>query len=175
MATGRRLGNGGPRIRMYSWDHLDTVNNELEWARRYHFSPSGMLAEAMGEAGGYEGGIWPHAQNITCEAFSVSVSSADFELHIARALQLINPGIPSIRPRHERTLSFWLSGNALLLAGVTWGAYLSSGISWAMLNGMLTPSSDLNTSIKALVPLVTNERVTNCVDAKCRLYGQGVH
>ncbi|KAH8032287.1 hypothetical protein HPB51_024064 [Rhipicephalus microplus] len=175
MATGRSFGAGGPRGKMYSWDHPEVVNKEIEWACHYSLSPSGMLAEAMGEAGGYEGGVWPHAQTITSEAFSVAVSSADFELRIARALQLIEPGTPSIRPGHERTLSYCFSGNALLLAGVSWGAYLSSGIDWALLNGMLTPSSDLTTTIKALVPLVTNGRVTNCVDAKRRLYRQGVH
>ncbi|KAL3248835.1 hypothetical protein MRX96_056325 [Rhipicephalus microplus] len=132
-----------------------------------------MLAEATGVADGYEGGVWPHARTFACDAFSVVVSSTDYELRIARALQLIEPGTPSVVPRHERSLSYWFSGNALLLAGVTWGAYLSSGANRALINGMLTPSSDLTTSMKAVVPLVTDDRVTNCVHAKRRLYRQG--
>lgn len=173
MSSGGRFGAGGPRGKRYSWDNPDTVSTEFEWARRYVLAPSGTLVEATGVADGYDGGVWPHARTFACDAFSVVVSSADYELRIARALHLIEPGTPSVVPRHERSLSYWFSGNALLLAGVTWGAYLSSGANWALINGMLTPSSDLTTSIKALVPLVTNDRFTNCVDAKRRLYRQG--
>lgn len=44
-----------------------------------------------------------------------------------------------------------------------------------MLNGLLTPSSDLNTSLKSLVPLVTNGRMTNCIVSKRGLYKEGKH
>ncbi|KAH7964149.1 hypothetical protein HPB51_027614 [Rhipicephalus microplus] len=172
MISGRRFGINGPRVKQYGFDDPDTVSGQVEWARRYNTSPSGMLAEGMAVAEGYLGGVWPHARTFACNSFSVVVSTADHELRIARALQLIEPGTPSVVPRHGRSLSFWLSGNALLLAGVTWGAYLSSGANWAMINGMLTPSSEMTTSIKALVPLVTN-RVINCVDTKRRLYRNG--
>ncbi|KAH8027995.1 hypothetical protein HPB51_012284 [Rhipicephalus microplus] len=104
MSSGRRFGAGGPRGKVYSWDDADTVSREIEWAKRFVLSPSGMLAEAMGVADGYEGGVWPHAQTFACNAFSIAVSSTDFDLRIARALQLIEPGTPSIVPRHER---FW--------------------------------------------------------------------
>ncbi|KAH8038339.1 hypothetical protein HPB51_001122 [Rhipicephalus microplus] len=172
LAVKARFGVNGPRVRGYSFEVPSTLNREFEWARRYHISPSGMLAEGVAEVRGYTGDTWPHAQGFVCDAYSVVVSTADHELRLARALQLIESGTPSVVPRHERSLSFWLSGNALLLAGVT-SAYLSSGINWAMLNGMLTPSSEKTTSIKALVPLVTNNRITNCVDVKRRLYREG--
>ncbi|KAL3246454.1 hypothetical protein MRX96_057664 [Rhipicephalus microplus] len=160
MISGRRFGINGPRVKQYGFDDPDTVSGKVEWPRRYNISPSGMLAEGMAVAEGYLGGVWPHARAFACNSFSVVVSTADHELRIARALQLIEQGTPSVVPRHGRSLSFWLSGNALLLAGVTWGAYLSSGANWAMINGMLTPSSEMTTSIKALVPLVTNKSST---------------
>ncbi|KAL3206993.1 hypothetical protein MRX96_052740 [Rhipicephalus microplus] len=173
MFGGRRFGAGGPRVRRYSWEAPDMVNQEIEWARRPILSPSGMLAESWATMEGYEDGVWPHGTSFVSEACSVVVSSADYELRMARALELIEPGIPTLAPRHERTLSYWFRGNALLLAGVTWGAYLSSGVNWALLNGMLTPSSEMTTSLKALVPLVTNQRVINCADVKRKLYLRG--
>lgn len=68
------------------------------------------------------------------------------------------------------SLSYWLSGNAMLMAGICYGAYLSFGLDWAMVNGLVTLNSDLTTSVKKLIPLCTNGRVQNCVDAKRGLY-----
>ncbi|KAL3194919.1 hypothetical protein MRX96_045831 [Rhipicephalus microplus] len=54
MSGGRRFGAGGPRVRRYSWEAPEMVNQEIEWARRLILSPSGMLA-VMGYGGGVRG------------------------------------------------------------------------------------------------------------------------
>ncbi|KAL3194417.1 hypothetical protein MRX96_016210 [Rhipicephalus microplus] len=79
-----------------------------------------------------------------------------------------NPDTVSTEFEWARRCVLAPSGTLVEATGVADG-----GANWALINGMLTPSSDLTTSIKALVPLVTNDRFTNCVDAKRRLYRQG--
>lgn len=104
MIGGARFEVHGPRIKQYDFDDPDVVSGQLEWARRYNISPSGMLAEGMAVAEGYLGGVWPHARGFVCDSYSVVVSTADHELRIARALQLIESGTPSVVPRHERSV-----------------------------------------------------------------------
>ncbi|KAL1480939.1 hypothetical protein MTO96_050618 [Rhipicephalus appendiculatus] len=105
--------------------------------------------------------------------YSLHVCEADYEVRMARALELVMPGRPSICPRQEASLSWWLSGNAIVMAGLSYGAFLAFGLDWAMVNGLVCLNSDLMTSVKRLLPLCTNGRVQNCVEAKRRLYLDG--
>lgn len=171
-ATGKHFGQGGPAIKQLGpWDDTARINDELDYARYYFLSPSGMLCEASADLKG--GAVFPSLGDITCSTFSLSVSEADYEIRMARALELIVPGNPSIRPRQEMSLTYWLSGNAMLMAGTVYGACLSFGLDWAMLNGLVTLHSDLTTSVRKLVPIYTNTRVQNCIEAKRSLYLEG--
>ncbi|KAL3211646.1 hypothetical protein MRX96_008356 [Rhipicephalus microplus] len=172
VASAKRFGRGASKVK-YSFKDATAIGSQMKWIRFYFVSPSGMLSEGTATATGYAGGTWPHMNSYTCDAYSVVVSEADYELRMARALELIEQGVPSVTPRNECTMSYWLSGNPMLLAGATWGAYLSFGLHWAILNGLLTPSSGLTSSIKMLLLLVTNGRVANCIDFKRRLYKDG--
>lgn len=175
VATGKRFGQGGPKVKKYKFDDDGAIGNQLEWIRFFFISPAGMLCEGTATSSTYSNDKWPQMNSFSCTAYSVVVSEADFEMRMARALQLVAPGTPSISPRQECGLSYWFSGNALLLTGATWGAYLSFGLDWAMLNGLITASSDLTTSVKKVVPLISNGRVTNCTDRKRSLYKETTH
>lgn len=171
-AAGKNFGQGGPPVKQLGpWDDLDRMNDELDWARYYTISPSGMLCEGSGDL--KPGGVWPSPNSVTCSAYSLVVSEADYEIRMARALELIAPGVPSIHPRHEMRLTYWPSGNAILMAGSVYGACLSFGLDWAMLNGLVTLHSDLTTSVKKLVPVYTNYWVQNNIEAKRELYLEG--
>ncbi|KAL1484989.1 hypothetical protein MTO96_032249 [Rhipicephalus appendiculatus] len=129
-----------------------------------------MLGEGVGTV--VVGVTWPTLSKVSSGAYSVHVSEADYEIRLSRALELVMPGRPSLCPRQEGSLSWWLSGNAITMAGLSYGAYLSFGLDWAMVNGLTCLNSDLMTSVKRLLPLCTNERVQNCGEAK-RLYLDG--
>lgn len=85
----------------------------------YHLAPSGVLCEGYGEMDSYARTDWPQLNSYACTAHLVVVSEADYEVKMARALELVMPGRPSVHLRHEMSLTYWLSGNALLQAGVT--------------------------------------------------------
>ncbi|KAL3218440.1 hypothetical protein MRX96_005946 [Rhipicephalus microplus] len=81
MIGGARFGVRGPRIKQYDFDDPDVVSGQLEWARRYNISPSGMLAEGMAVAEGYLGGVWPHARGFVCDfVFSCGKLLSDEEI-----------------------------------------------------------------------------------------------
>lgn len=171
-SQGKSFGQGGPKVKQLGpWDDRARINEEFDYIRWYFISPSGMLCEGVGNI--KNGGIWPSLDKLNCTSYSLSASEADYEIRMARALELIMPGSPPIHPRKDMSLTYWLSGNAVLMAGVTYGAYLSFGLDWAMLNGLVTMNSDITSSVKSVVPLITNKRVQNCVDMKRKMYLTG--
>lgn len=119
-AKGKNFGRGGPEAKKLGpWDDTGKVGGQLEWARFYHLAPSGVLCEGYGEMDSYARTDWPQLNSYACTAHLVVVSEADYEVKMARALELVMPGRPSVHLRHEMSLTYWLSGNALLQAGVT--------------------------------------------------------
>lgn len=127
VARGKNFGQGGPPIKMLGpWGDPDRVSQLLDYSRFYHLSPSGMLAEGTGDI--KPGAIWPSPNMIKGGAYSLVVSEADYEIRIAQALELIAPGVPSLRPRQETSLTYWFSANAILMAGAVYGACLSFGL-----------------------------------------------
>ncbi|KAL1471253.1 hypothetical protein MTO96_023764 [Rhipicephalus appendiculatus] len=168
MAAGSHFGQGGPDLKKLGTWVDETILGQTDYFRYLNLSPSGMLSEAEGET--ETGTEWPNLVRVTKAAYSLQVGEADYEVRVARSLELIEPGSASVHPRHEVSLSYWLSGNALLMAGLSYGAYLAYGLDWATLNGLVYLHSDLLVGVKKLVPLGTNGRVANCVEAKRRLY-----
>lgn len=174
VASGKRFGMGGPRAKKLGpWEDTAAVSSQLSLARYYFLAPSGMMCEGYGSVLMYGNGAWPQLDGYSSTTSSVVVSEADHAVRMARALDLVLPGRASVTPRQELSLTLWLSGNALLLSGATFSAYLSFGLDWAMLNGLLTLSSEMTTSLKKLVPICTNQRVQNSIEAKRQLYVDG--
>ncbi|CAN8031992.1 unnamed protein product, partial [Ixodes persulcatus] len=173
-ATGKRFGMGGSKAKQLGpWHDPTAVSGQLDFTRFFFVAPSGMMCEGFGTTATYSENTWPQLDSYSCTASSVSVSEADYGVRMARAVELVMPGRSSVVPRRELSLTLWFSGNALLLSGVTFAAYLSFGLDWAVLNGLLTISSEMVTSLKKLVPVCTNQRVLNCTDNKRQLYLEG--
>ncbi|KAL1486378.1 hypothetical protein MTO96_031413 [Rhipicephalus appendiculatus] len=170
VAAGTHFGRGGPGLRKLGTWVDETILGQTDYFRYLNLSPAGMLSEAEGET--ETGTEWPNLVRVTKSAYSLYVGEADYEVRVARALELLEPGSVSIRPRHEMSLTHWLSGNAIFMAGMSYGAYLAFGLDWATLNGLVYLHSDLLVAVRKVVPLMTNGRVTNCVEAKRHLYGE---
>lgn len=173
-ATGQMFGMGGSKVKQLGpWNDPSAISGQLDYARFFFVAPSGMMCEGFGVTATHSGNSWPQLDSFSCTASSISVSEADYGVRMARAIELVMPGRSSIVPRRELSLTLWFSGNALLLSGVTFAAYLSFGLDWAVLNGLLTISSEMMTSLKKLIPVCTNQRVTNCTENKRQLYLEG--
>ncbi|KAL3194423.1 hypothetical protein MRX96_016215 [Rhipicephalus microplus] len=133
-----------------------------------------MLSEGKATATGYAGGIWAHMNAFTSEtywprsarltmscAWLVLCSSSSLACHPSR----LDTSAPVVLAQWQRDAVGWCD----------MGRNLSFSLDWAMLNGLLTLSSDLTSSIKMLLPLVTNGHVTNCIDSKSKLYKEGAY
>lgn len=174
VASGKKFGVGGSKAkRLGPWSDPIAISGQLDYTRFFFVAPSGMMCEGSGVVTIHVAKSWPQLDSFSCTTSSVNVSEADFAVRVARAIELVMPGRSSITPRRELSLTLWLSGNALLLSGVTFAAYLSFGLDWAMLNGLLAVTSELTTSLKKLIPVCTNQRVSNCIDSKRQLYLDG--
>lgn len=168
-----RFDDEGPKLRHWPKRLATPMGGSmLAWLGWYNIAPSGMLHEAgmevednaflipgllqLGDIGGYEG--------------SVPCASACVEVRMGRALELIGGATVGVVPRKNGTLTPWLSANAVLLASATTTAYLSKGLTWASVNGLMNVSSDFQQHIEQYVPLVCAHRVSNSVAVKRQLY-----
>ncbi|KAH7972352.1 hypothetical protein HPB52_011185 [Rhipicephalus sanguineus] len=152
---------GYPKLKSWpsagTWDA--TFPQMLVWMGWYNIGQSGMLPETFSDVASATS--WPPGfGSLHPGAPSLVVGTATPADRMGRALGMVDADVNLYVPQAELSLSYWLSGAAVVTASTTFGAALSLGLTWASINGLGLPHPSAVQATTGCVQELTAGRAT---------------